>query len=60
MYITWRVVAIDTNGTRVVVDEGLSHDRALIAAEAMLKKGHDVNIEADRQPFPRSSHRFDN
>lgn len=50
MSITWRVVAIDKNGTRVVVDEGLTDERALAAAGAMLKKGYDVTIEADISP----------
>lgn len=50
MVIAWRVVAIDKDGTRIVVDEGLSDERALLAAGAMLKKGYNVTIEADISP----------
>ena len=47
MVIAWRVVAIVTNGTQVVVEEGLTEDHALEVAAAMLRKGHNVIIEAE-------------
>lgn len=50
MLLAWRVVAIDMKGTRVVVDEGLSEEKALKIAGAMLQKGHNVLIETDRVP----------
>lgn len=53
MVIAWRVVAIDTDGTQIVVDEGLTDERALQVARVMLTKGHTVIIEAEpRQRLP--------
>ncbi len=53
MVIAWRVVAIVTDGTQVVVEEGLTEQRALQVAGAMLQKGHSVFIEAE--PSPRTA-----
>lgn len=47
MAAKWRVVSIDKEGKRVTVDEGLSQEKALEIAAAMMTEGHNVNIEAE-------------
>ncbi len=50
MKITWRVVAIDSTGARIIIDEHLSAERAHEIRGLMMKKGHNTVVEAEVSP----------
>ena len=47
MEITWCVIAFETDGSRIIIDEELTEDRANYIRELMESKGHRTIIEAD-------------
>lgn len=50
MIISWRVVAIDSSGARIIIDEGLTVERAHEIRDLMLEKGHNAIVEAEVPP----------
>lgn len=50
MVIKWRVVAIDSSGARIIIDEGLTAERAHEISDLMQEKGHNVIVEAEVPP----------
>lgn len=47
MVIKWRVVAIDSTGARIIVDEGLTSERAHEIRDLMIGKGHNAHVEPE-------------
>lgn len=50
MLITWRVIAIDSSGARIIIDERLSEERAREIRDLMIEKGHNAIIETETPP----------